>query len=139
VKAGDPVASPPKAHAPAAGAAGAHAPPPLPKGPLEPSFGPTYMITNRVVNLADPGGRLATALGIRPLAGSFLFSVCSFALAAAVIGTLLRPDPLLTARRLAPRRAALVRHHRRSASQIGKASTRSSGTFAIPMRRRSPE
>ncbi len=51
-------------------------------------------------NLADPGGRLATAIGLRPLAGSFFFSIASFALAAAVIATLLRPDPLLTARRL---------------------------------------
>lgn len=57
-------------------------------------------------NLADPGGRLATAIGLRPLAGSFLFSVCSFALAAAVIGIRLRPDPLLTARRLAVDTAA---------------------------------
>jgi MFS family permease len=51
-------------------------------------------------NLADPGSRLATALGLRPLAGSFLFSIASFALAATVIFALLRPDPLLAARRL---------------------------------------
>src|SRR5205814_2352630 len=51
-------------------------------------------------NLADPGGRLATALGLRPLAGSFLFSIASFVLAATVVFTLLRPDPLLAACRL---------------------------------------
>jgi MFS family permease len=49
-------------------------------------------------NLADPGGRLASALGLRPLAGSFLFSIASFALAGLVVASRLRPDPLLTAR-----------------------------------------
>jgi MFS family permease len=52
-------------------------------------------------NLADPGSRLATALGLHPLVGSFLFSIASFVLAATVVFALLRPDPLLAARRAA--------------------------------------
>jgi MFS family permease len=57
-------------------------------------------------NLADPGGRLASAVGLPPLAGSFLFSIASFGLAVAVVTMLLRPDPLLTARRLSAARDA---------------------------------
>lgn len=49
-------------------------------------------------NLADPGAHLADAIGLRHLAGSFLFSVVAFGLAAAVLVARLRPDPLLTAR-----------------------------------------
>jgi MFS family permease len=57
-------------------------------------------------NLADPGGRLAGAVGLPPLAGSFLFSLVSFGLAMSVVTALLRPDPLLTARRLSAARDA---------------------------------
>ncbi|MBI3688338.1 MAG: MFS transporter [Actinobacteria bacterium] len=51
-------------------------------------------------NLADLGGRVAGRLGLVPLAGSFLFSIASFALAGLAVLALLRPDPLLTARAL---------------------------------------
>lgn len=46
-------------------------------------------------NLSGAGGRLGTALGLPPLAGPFLLSALAFAAGAAVVGALLRPDPLL--------------------------------------------
>ncbi|HEY9473295.1 MAG TPA: MFS transporter [Mycobacteriales bacterium] len=49
-------------------------------------------------NLADPGARVADAIGLRQLAGSFLFSVVAYGLAAGTLWLALRPDPLLTAR-----------------------------------------
>lgn len=49
-------------------------------------------------NLVGPGVRVARALGIPDLAGSFVFSLAGFALAWLVVSRLLRPDPLLTAR-----------------------------------------
>jgi MFS family permease len=49
-------------------------------------------------NLADPGARLAGAVGVADLAGSFLFSIVAFGLAGLALLALLRPDPLLTAR-----------------------------------------
>ncbi|NYI94669.1 MFS family permease [Streptomonospora nanhaiensis] len=57
-------------------------------------------------NLVAPLGRLATALGIPPLAGPFLLAGAAYAAAALVLGLLLRPDPLITARALAAVRAA---------------------------------
>jgi MFS family permease len=53
-------------------------------------------------NLSGPGGRLGAALGLPPLAGPYLFSVAAFALAAAVLWALLRPDPLAAALAAAP-------------------------------------
>jgi MFS family permease len=49
-------------------------------------------------NLIGPGVRVARALGIPDLAGSFVFSLTGFALAWLVVSRLLRPDPLVTAR-----------------------------------------
>jgi MFS family permease len=51
--------------------------------------------------LVAPTGRLAASWGIPALAGPFLLSGAAYAVAALVLGVLLRPDPLLTARRLA--------------------------------------
>jgi MFS family permease len=51
-------------------------------------------------NLTGPGGVVAEAVGLPPLAGPYLFSLASFLAAAAVQMVGLRPDPLLTARRL---------------------------------------
>jgi MFS family permease len=45
-------------------------------------------------NLTGPGGSLAAALLLPPLAGAYLFSLASFLAAAAVQFALLRPDPL---------------------------------------------
>jgi MFS family permease len=50
-------------------------------------------------NLADPAGLLALRLGLPMLAGPYLFSLVAFGLGALLVGTLLRPDPLLLARR----------------------------------------
>jgi MFS family permease len=49
-------------------------------------------------NLADPMGRFAESIGIPKLAGPYLLTVGVFVLAALVVGTLLRPDPLHVAR-----------------------------------------
>ena len=51
-------------------------------------------------NMVGPGKGVATALGIPPLAGAWVFSMIGFALAALVLQLLLRPDPLLLARSL---------------------------------------
>ena len=68
-------------------------------------------------NLAEPGARVADAVGLPQLAGSFLFSVVAYGVAAGVLWLVLRPDPLLTARALRstgpveagpPRRLGLV-------------------------------
>nr|MDT0657056.1 MFS transporter [Micromonospora sp. DSM 115978] len=52
-------------------------------------------------NLAQPADDAVAGLGLPPLSGPFVFSVAGFGLAAGVLLTLLRPDPLLTARRRA--------------------------------------
>ena len=52
-------------------------------------------------NLIDPMGGVAEALGVPELAGPFILSSAAFALAALVLAVLLRPDPLLIARRAA--------------------------------------
>ena len=54
-------------------------------------------------NLAAPGADLGTALGLPPLAGAFLVSAVVFAVVALVLLALLRPDPLVLARRLGRR------------------------------------
>ncbi|MHA4948390.1 MFS transporter [Micromonospora sp. SD19] len=52
-------------------------------------------------NFAALADRVTTGWGLPPLAGPFAFSAVAFVLAAVVLLGLLRPDPLLTARRLA--------------------------------------
>jgi MFS family permease len=51
-------------------------------------------------NLVDVTGKLAAAAGIPALAGPFALAAVAYALAAAVLLVFLRPDPLVTARRL---------------------------------------
>jgi MFS family permease len=51
-------------------------------------------------NLAGPGDDLGRSLGLPALGGVFAVSALVFALVALAVGTLLRPDPLLLARRL---------------------------------------
>lgn len=51
-------------------------------------------------NLAAPADDALDWTGLPPLAGPFVFSTAAFLLAAGVLLMLLRPDPLLTARRL---------------------------------------
>ncbi|MGB2572040.1 MFS transporter [Micromonospora citrea] len=52
-------------------------------------------------NFAALADRVTHGWGLPPLAGPFAFSAAAFVLAAVVLLVLLRPDPLLTARRLA--------------------------------------
>lgn len=52
-------------------------------------------------NLTGPGAALAARVGVPELAGPYLLSAAAFALAALAVAVLLRPDPLLLARRLA--------------------------------------
>ncbi|MGC5017747.1 MFS transporter [Micromonospora sp. DT47] len=52
-------------------------------------------------NFAALADRTTRGWGLPPLAGPFAFSAAAFVLAAGVLLALLRPDPLLTARRLA--------------------------------------
>ncbi|MGI5153298.1 MFS transporter [Plantactinospora sp. CA-294935] len=73
-------------------------------------------------NLAAPADRALAWTGVPPLAGPFVFSVLAFVLAAGVLLVFLRPDPLLTARRLA------------TAGADGAPATDASGTGA-PARR----
>lgn len=51
-------------------------------------------------NLAEPGARLAGALGIPKLTGPFLFGATGLVLGALIMSIRLRPDPLLLAREL---------------------------------------
>ena len=51
-------------------------------------------------NLAGPGAALGRALGLPELGGAFVVSTAVFAVVATAIFLLLRPDPLLLARRL---------------------------------------
>ncbi|GAA0381431.1 hypothetical protein GCM10009541_25000 [Micromonospora gifhornensis] len=55
-------------------------------------------------NFAALADRAGGGLGLPPLSGPFAFSTVAFLLAAGVLLLLLRPDPLLTARRLAAAR-----------------------------------
>ena len=92
-------------------------------------------------NLIGPGGRLGAALGLPELAGPFLFSFAAFVSAAAVVALLLRPDPLLEARRRAgtghvvpPRRSVrqnlwVVRRHPRAL--LGLAAVVSAHTVMV--------
>ena len=52
-------------------------------------------------NLAEPGDVLGRALGLPDLGGAFVLSIAAFAVVAVGVLVLLRPDPLLLARRLA--------------------------------------
>lgn len=52
-------------------------------------------------NLTGPGTVVAGWLGLPALTGPLVFSMVAFVVGAAVVGTLLRPDPLLLARRVA--------------------------------------
>ncbi|MFJ6153082.1 MFS transporter [Micromonospora profundi] len=52
-------------------------------------------------NFAALADRVTTGWGLPPLAGPFAFSAAAFVLAGGVLLVLLRPDPLLTARRIA--------------------------------------
>lgn len=54
-------------------------------------------------NIAAPAGRVFRGTPVPESAGPYLWSAAAFLLAGVVVAVLLRPDPLLTARALAPR------------------------------------
>ncbi|MFF1924001.1 MFS transporter [Streptomyces sp. NPDC058221] len=54
-------------------------------------------------NIAAPAGRVFRGTSVSETAGPFVWAAGIFLLAALVVAALLRPDPLLTARALAPR------------------------------------
>lgn len=56
-------------------------------------------------NLAQPMGDLAESIGVPHLAGPYILTSAAFVLAALMIATLLRPDPLLIARQETAREA----------------------------------
>nr|WP_202419229.1 MFS transporter [Streptomyces sp. YIM 132580] len=56
-------------------------------------------------NIAAPAGRVFRGTPVPETAGPYLWSAVAFLLAGVVVAVLLRPDPLLTARALAPRSA----------------------------------
>ena len=74
-------------------------------------------------NLVGPTGVIAESLGLAPLAGPFLLAAAAYGGAALVIFLLLRPDPLLEARKLelaqAEAQAASVAASSSSASSPG--------------------
>jgi MFS family permease len=53
-------------------------------------------------NILGPAGRLATELGVPPLAGPYVIGVVCFAGACLLVSTALRPDPLVVAGGLTP-------------------------------------
>ncbi|MGN9776701.1 MFS transporter [Micromonospora sp. H33] len=59
-------------------------------------------------NFAALADEVTSGWGLPPLAGPFAFSAAAFVLAAGVLLALLRPDPLLTARRLAAAEAQVA-------------------------------
>lgn len=70
-------------------------------------------------NLVGPTGAVAESLGLLPLAGPFLLAAVAYGGAALVISLLLRPDPLLEARR---RETAAVGSATPSSSSITSSS-----------------
>lgn len=76
-------------------------------------------------NLVGPTGVLAESVGLTPLAGPFLLAAVAYGGAALVISLLLRPDPLLEARRLEAEDANVA-----AASSSSSSSSTSTGTTA---------
>jgi MFS family permease len=74
-------------------------------------------------NLTGPGGVVADAVGLPPLAGPYLFSLVSFGAAALVQAVGLRPDPLLLARRQASTTATPVAHEAPRVTSVRSALT----------------
>ncbi|XAN47368.1 MFS transporter [Micromonospora oryzae] len=73
-------------------------------------------------NFAALADRTTRGWGLPSLAGPFAFSAVAFALTAGVLLVLLRPDPLLTARRLADAEAAPAPDAAPAAADAGRAA-----------------
>jgi MFS family permease len=81
-------------------------------------------------NVVTPTGTAARALGLPRLAGPFLLAVLAYAAAALVLGVLLRPDPLIVARRLAAAEAPDVGLPAGAAAPTVLAALRAPGAMA---------
>lgn len=73
-------------------------------------------------NVVAPVGQLADRYGIPPLAGPFVLAAVAYGLAAVVLFTWLRPDPLLIARELAARDAARAEKERQASGRDAPAA-----------------
>ncbi|MET7880458.1 MFS transporter [Micromonospora profundi] len=86
-------------------------------------------------NFAALADRVTSGWGLPPLAGPFAFSAAAFVLAGGVLLVLLRPDPLLTARRIAtaaPTAAAPTAAAPTAAAPTAAAPTAAAPTAAAP-------
>ncbi|MET8349355.1 MULTISPECIES: MFS transporter [unclassified Micromonospora] len=81
-------------------------------------------------NFAALADRVTTGWGLPPLAGPFAFSAVAFVLAGGVLLGLLRPDPLLTARRLAAADAPPAEVPAAAAAPVGVRAPRGAGMRA---------
>ncbi|MGW3603981.1 MFS transporter [Micromonospora sp. NPDC005161] len=81
-------------------------------------------------NFAALADRVTTGWGLPPLAGPFAFSAVAFVLAGGVLLGLLRPDPLLTARRLAAADAPPADVPAAAAAPVGVRAPRGAGMRA---------
>jgi MFS family permease len=81
-------------------------------------------------NLAGPGDGLGRALGLPPLGGAVALSAVVFAVVGVGLALLLRPDPLLLARRLGGREGA-VRPRRATGSALRAVWSTTGGRLGI--------
>ena len=82
-------------------------------------------------NLAGPGEALGAALGLPPLTGAYVVSVAVFTAVALGLLALLRPDPLLLARRLRGAGADTGRPRRATTAALGAVWADPSGRLGL--------
>ena len=82
-------------------------------------------------NLAGPGEALGAALGLPPLTGAYVVSVAVFTAVALGLLVLLRPDPLLLARRLRGAGADTGRPRRATTAAVGAVWADPSGRLGL--------
>lgn len=82
-------------------------------------------------NLAGPGEALGAALGLPPLTGAYVVSVAVFTAVALGLLALLRPDPLLLARRLRGAGADTGRPRRATTAAVGAVWADPSGRLGL--------
>ncbi|MFE2293627.1 MFS transporter [Streptomyces sp. NPDC059452] len=81
-------------------------------------------------NIAAPAGRIFRGTPVPETAGPYLWSAAAFLLAGVIVAVLLRPDPLLTARALAPQS---TQGERKRSLQAGVAAVRESPMAKLAM------
>ncbi len=84
-------------------------------------------------NIAAPAGRSVSGLGIPEAAGPFLWAAGVFLISALLVAVLLRPDPLLTARALAPveEQAPAARSIRAGAAAVRRVAAGPAGPVTV--------